>query len=432
MKHPPIVLLLLTLACSTPAAIVPPGDLVRSALAHSPLLKGQGEAVQSARARIEQADAGLLPQVDARAQAHHFDGLENQALGPVTLPVIDNQFSASVGITQPLYTGGRASAQKAGARLGEAAARHAFAAAASDVALQTLATYWQWSKARAQSQALLDSVARMERLATDTRNMAQAGTATDNDRITVEVQLDQTRLQQSTAARNAESCRIELARLTGLLLRDDQEPLPPVPGPADLAPPTEADAGAKAASNREDLTAARLTAETATALIDAARAEQRPQVALVTRYEQGRPNPRDFPPDEHWRDDAFIGATASWTLSDGGLARGHLMEALARAAQADQQRLALAEAVTAQVRQALLAWRHALACRDTATHAEAGARRNLEVATVQWKQGTARHSDVLEAQSRLTLATAQRIAAEADILLARSTLDHATGTLVTP
>lgn len=415
--------------CQAESERVTPEDIVNLTLAHSPALKGQDESIKAAAARRLQADAGLMPQLDARAQALHFEGLENQALGPISLPVIDNQFSASFGITQPLYTGGRVSHQRKGARLGEDAARQARTATSSDLTLQALSAYWQWSKALAKMAAFQSAVSRMQALATDTRNFEQAGIATDNDRLAVEVALDQTRLELDDAERLASLSLVELATLTGHDFGTNEVPRTPVLAPSDLQAPPLPESLAKACKQRADLASLRLAARGSEALIEAARADRRPQVALVARVEEGRPNPRDFPPDDHWREDALVGATVSWNLFDGGLTRGRTAEARARATRDALQCEAMTERVESQVRTAHLTLKHALSRLQTALHAEAGARRNLEVATDLWKNGTARHSEVLEAQSRLTTTTAQRITAEADVLIGQATLKHATGEL---
>lgn len=418
---------LMTLPALAATVSVTPLEVVRLALARNPALKSQDEVRRAATARRAQAEAGLRPQLDTRAQANHFEGLENQALGPVSIPVLDDQVSASIGVTQPLYTGGRVSRMKQGAQLGEEAARHAVDATASDLTLQTLTAYWQWSKGLAQAAALRDAVGRMEALVHDTRNLEKAGVTTDNDRLAAEVSLDQTQLQLDEAEHQAELSRIELSRLAGRTFTGSDSPLMPVLQPTDLALPDLDASLAAAHSNREDLASLRLNARATATLAEAARADRQPQVALVARYEQGRPNPRDFPPDTRWRDDAYIGAAVTWNLFDGGLTEGRVAEALARSVRDQFQYQMLDEAIAAQVRSAHATLRHALARLQTALHAETGARRNHEVAVDLWKNGTTRHSEVLEAQSRLTTITARRIAAEADILMAQAALNHATG-----
>jgi len=312
-----ILVLISRAQAETTTDTLSPEAVVQLALAHSPALKGQTEDLHMATARRFQAAAGLQPHLDARAQAQHFEGLENGLLGPgVTLPVLDDQYSASIGITQSLYTGGRVTHQRRSAQFDEAAARQTFAATTADIELQTLTTYWQWSKALAQIKAFQASVTRTETQLTDTRNLKNAGMATDNDVLANEVLLDQIQLQLQAAQQQADLSVIQLSQLTGLKFTGQLTPQQP-DSPAITPFPSLENALATALSNRAELASLRLSAEARAALIEVARAEARPQLALTARYEQGNPNPRDFPPDAKWRDDAFVGATLSWNLFDG-------------------------------------------------------------------------------------------------------------------
>jgi outer membrane protein TolC len=225
------------------------------------------------------------------------------------------------------------------------------------------------------------------------------------------------------AQQQADLSRIQLTQLTGQELSLQQSPRKP-DAPTVTPFPVLEDALSIALSNRPELASLRLSAQAKNALIGVARADARPQLALIARYEQGNPNPRDFPPEDKWRDDAFIGAAVTWNLFDGGLTRARTAEAKARATRDEYQTQALGEAILAETKAAFLARDYSLSRLKTSQHAEASATRNLQVATDQWKNGTARHSDVLDAQTRLTLTTAQRISAEADLLIAEATLKH--------
>ncbi len=419
-----LFLLPLTHAAATTNTLSPEA-VVQLALAHSPSLKGQHEDLRIATAKRLQAEAGFKPQLDTRAQAQHFEGLENGTLGPgVTLPVMNDQYSASIGITQSLYTGGRLTSQRRGTQYDEAASRQTLAALTADIELQAITTYWQWSKALAQIDAFQAAVTRTETQLHDTRNLKKAGLATDNDLLANEVLLDQIQLQLQAAQQQADLSRIQLTRLTGLEFTPQLSPQKP-DTPAFTTFPTLETALGMALSNRPELASIRLSTQAKTALIGAARAEARPQLALIARYEQGNPNPRDFPPEDQWRDDAFIGATVTWNLFDGGLTRARTAEAKAKVARDEFQTQALCESILAETKAAFLSRHYCISQLTTSKHAETSATRNLQVATDQWKNGTARHSEVLDAQAKLTSATAQRIAAEADLLIAEATLKHA-------
>jgi outer membrane protein TolC len=428
----PITKLVVTLFCSgflslQAATLITPAEVVRLTLVHSPSLKEKETDILISDARQKEADAGRLPRLDAKAQAYHFEGLENNPLAPgVSIPVLENQYSASIGITQPLYTGGRVTHQKHAARLTGEAMRHARDAHSADLTLSALITYWQWSKSLALSTALLSAIERTSTLATDTQNLRQAGLATDNDQFATEVLLDQVRLQFEDAVRHADLSRVRLAQLTGRPFTLNDTPEPPAQHEVGH-PPTLQEALQNAISNRAELASLRLNTRAAMALTEATRADRRPQLALIARYEQGNPNTRNFPPEDQWQDDALIGAAVSWNLFDGGLTRARIAEARLQATKQQLQLEAQEEAVLAQVQEALLNFHHACSSLKTATHAESSAKRNLEVANTLWKNGSARHSDALDAEAKRTLTTAQRIAAESDVRIRRAALKHAMG-----
>ena len=429
---PHIFLLLIATSVTAQTIIIDPGEVVKMALTHSPTLKAVLEECRAASARRLQADAGLIPRLDAQGQAQHFEGLENRAFGPgVVIPVIENQYAASLALIQPLYTGGRISAQKRGARFVEEATLRTHAAACADLTLESLSTYWQWSKAGAQVTAYEVAVARVEAFTTDTRNLKAAGMATDNDLLAAEVLSDQIRLQLDEARRQEELGRVQLSRLPGHDFTAGGVPRKQE-APDALPPPSGDQAITNALAHREELAALRLISKSGDERVKATRAEARPQLALVARYEEGRPNVRDFPPDETWRGDALIGASLTWNLFDGGLTRARTAEACSQATRDQLQLQAAEENITAQVRQASLTLRHAILRLKTAEHAVAAATRNLEVANNLWKQGMARHSDVLDAEAKRTASDAEYIAARVDLILARAGYRHATGLPLSP
>lgn len=417
---------------SLAATVITPAEVVRLTLAHSPALKEHDEEIHSADARLRQADAGLMPRLDAQAQASHYNQLENRPLAPtVNIPVFEDQYSAFIGITQPLYTGGRVTRQKEAARLDREGAFQTRQAGSANLTLLALSTYWNWSKITSQITAYQTALSRMEALVTDTRNLKQAGLATDSDLLSAEVLLEQARLQLDESHRLADISRIRLTQLTGQSFTTNEIPqAPSITGPAST--PTLAAALGQALTNRPELASLQLNAQAALALAEASQADFRPQVALIARYEQGNPNNRDFPPDNEWKDDTVIAATVSWNLFDGGITRARVAEARSQAARRQLELQVRQEAILAEVQEALLNLSHAAATLQTSSRAEASAKRNLEVAADLWKNGAARHADVLDAQTRLTASTAQRIAAEADILINRIILSHAMGCSLTP
>lgn len=409
-----------------------PHDVIVRALAHSPVLRDADEDIRAATWRRRQAEAQGHPVLDVRADAAFYEGIANASLGPgLTLPEIDNRYAASAGITLPLLTGGRVPALRDSATWLQNAARHTHQFTRDEIAWQATVAYWTWARAYRQADAARAAVTRMEAHAADLTALRKAGLATENDRLSAVVQLDQTRLKLTETRRQTDQALADVALLTGPALPPDGEPL--VPETDTGAPlPELSSALDQALTNRAELAAARDKLQAARRQIAVVRADDRPQVALAARYEEGRPNAVDFPPTDTWQDDAFIGATVRWNIWDGGLGRAKAGEARAHAAQAALAVEQAADRIEWQVKTARINLASALDRVTVARHAAESASLNLKTATDLWKNGLARHSDVLEAEARLTESEFETIAALTDVELSKAQLRHAIGTSQEP
>jgi outer membrane protein TolC len=421
---------LLSFATAPVGAIQPmtPDEIVRATLAHSPCMKAYNSDIRAAEARQTQARAQALPALDTKMQYAHYEGLEDATLGAsVTIPAIQDRYSASIGITQPVYTGGRISRQQESTAFQKKSTEYAYRAAQADLILQALTAYWTWSKAYYSADAFRAAVARMEAHALDTRNLKNAGLATDSDALAAAVLLDQTRLQLEDAQRDIELAQARLTSLTGNQLPTEASPLK-APLSATNAP-GNAEPAAMSFTNRPDWMGRKMEAKSLETLVGAYQADSRPQVYVTARYEQARPNSLDFPPEDRWQDDAFVGAVISWNIWDWGLAKAKAAETAARAARARYQLAETEERISLEVREAQIAVAHAYDRAAVAERLVGSAQRNVAVADDLWRHGLSRQAEVLEAHAQLTAAQTQLIAAGADILIAQAARHHALGLL---
>ncbi|MFH0953076.1 MAG: TolC family protein [Verrucomicrobiota bacterium] len=408
---------------------VSPERVVADALAYSPVLKLSDQEVAVAQAQKTQADAQAFPSLSLDAHAGHYEGLTDSALGPgMVIPAIPDRYGAAVRLSQPVYTGGRIGNEKKGANYQRQAVRETRRSTESDLALQALTAYWNWSKAYYSLEALKAATDRMAAHATDMHNLHAAGLATDNDALATDVLLDQTRLRLEEARRRTEVSRARITFLTCRELPGNAVPQQAAVPPGQTVPPEVESLGA-AASNRPDRAAGELEAKSSEAAAKASRAGLRPQLFLTAHYEQANPNILNIPPADEWQDDTYVGVAVTWNLLDWGLTRARASEAAARATQAHLRLQHKNEQITLEVKEAGINLKDALERVTVAERAELSATRNLAAATDLWKNGLARHSDVLDAHAQLTEAQNQVIAARADVALARAGLDHAMGLL---
>ena len=432
-RMPPALALLLAIQTTAGGqGVISPQQVVSDALAHSPVLKVLDREVDAAGARRDQAKAQGLPLLAASAQATHYTGLGDSSLGPFfVIPFIEDRYGAAVSVTQPLYTGGRITHQEQAADHQKAAARHDLRGAEADLILQALNAYWSWSKAFYSVESLQAAVARMETHDRDVRNLHEAGLATDNDALATEVLLDQTRLRLEEAQRRVEVAEARISFLAGQPLPAGSTPQK-AQGTSNSDLPPEAMLVEAALDHRAERAARVMEAKAAASQVEATRADYRPQVSLIARYEQARPNLLDIPPQDKWQDDAFIGVTLSWSLFDWGLRRAKVAEASARSAQAHLRAEQVQDQISLEVREALINRQDARERVTVADRVEQSAQRNLAAATDLWQNGLARHSDVLDAHQQLTAAQYEALAARADLELAEAAMDHAIGRLDAP
>ncbi|MDD5483128.1 MAG: TolC family protein [Kiritimatiellae bacterium] len=413
-------------AGDSPAEEISAGQIVNEVLEHSYRLKIAGEQVTAAEAVKKQAAAAAFPSLDLDGRAAHYWGLHENTLGNFRIPAIPDRYGGGVMFSQPLYTGGKISGGKQMADAERLSARASFAARRADIVYQALVAYWSWAKAFYAAESFRASTAWMEAHERDMRNLRGAGLATENERLSTSVRLDQTRLRLEEALRYTLLCRAGIERLTGKTLPEAAFPVRP-------SCENQVSAGGEenliqgALANRPDVRAMQFALNAARKNIQIQSAGYFPQLNANLRGEVARPNPLNIPPEDEWQFDAFAGISVSWNILDWGLTRAKANEARARANQAGYQLSQLNEQIAFEVRQALINLQNAVTKARVSAHAEESAQLDLKAAADLWQNGLARHSDVLDAQARLTDAGFDQIAAAADIALARAELEHACG-----
>jgi outer membrane protein TolC len=399
-------------------------EVVQATIAHSHARRIAVEEERVAGARQMQANSLTRPSVDFNAHFLHYTGFEDLDLTPLGLGVlkaVEDRRGVSVGLTQPLWTGGRISSQRRGASFLCDAAQAAAMKTEADVRLQAQLAYWGWAMAHHVVAALDAAVTRMEAHHRDMQNRLKAGMATEHEALSAEVLMEQMRLQRKDAVRRAELGRSRIAFLTGTSLLPDSVPEAPTPEPASRK------ASVRDGRERPEWRQRRAEALAAEAQVRAEQSDYLPQLNFTARFEVQNPNLLSFPPSDKWQEDAFAGITLSWSLLDWGLTRGKVRELAARSAQAREQMEQTGDRIVLELCEARI---NADSARDglaVAERVEASAQRSLEAVTASWTNGLARHAELLDAHAQLARAQSDVIAARAELKSALAAWEHAAG-----
>lgn len=183
------------------------------ALAHS-------EELQQADIRLEQA------RLDRRiATTAALPRIEGSATGAYVVPDIDmmgmemrmrGTYMAGLTLTQPIYAGGKISAARRMARIGEEVAGEQRRMTRMEVLVEADNAYWTLVAIEGKVRMLESYAAQMDTLCTQTTAAVESGMAIENDRLRVEARRSEIDYQLQKARNGADLCRMSLCRVIGV------------------------------------------------------------------------------------------------------------------------------------------------------------------------------------------------------------------------
>ncbi|GAA3990123.1 TolC family protein [Mucilaginibacter dorajii] len=172
-------------------------------------LKEAQENINAAKAQKAQQDAGGKPTVDGTVTGFYFGK-------PLSSVLPQYGISPGLGITQPIYSGGKVKLNKAIAANGVEIQEEQKVLATSDVLYNTERAYWQVVSATEQIKLAEQSKKQLAALYTDLNNQYTAGTTYKNDVLRAKVQQNENELNLTRAHDNLTLAKLNLAQITGL------------------------------------------------------------------------------------------------------------------------------------------------------------------------------------------------------------------------
>lgn len=377
-----------------------------------------------AGAQVRQTKAQIYPQLDTDAAYTRKDEVTSFQMGDQTLEMgqLDN-YSASASLSQVLYSGGKvAAAIRAARRATEYAAQgtdQARRALIRDIRL----AFYNILLAQANVEVAAESVKQLEELAAQTEQKFRSGTASEFDLLSAQVRVANER-PKLVRARDALAVSKESFRDLIYLEAPDFELR------GELAyEPMEADLGAlqeQGLATRPDVrqmeTYLRLLGED----IKSARGDYYPEIKAVAAYSGTDPDQSGFGATGwgwHWT----AGLTAHWSIMDGGLRSGVLLEKNLTLLKERSNYEDLKRGVRLEVKQAYL---DMIAAREVLAGADEGvalAEKALEIARTRFEQGLSTYLEFTDANLALNTARLTRLTALKAHLGAVTSLRYACG-----
>lgn len=379
-------------------------DAVQTALARNTGVQAARTRTSEAKARIGQAKAALLPQIQAGADYRTTNAIPSFTLPssqpggtPTALTIgASSLVVATIGVRQDIYTGGRTRGQVSRAEALYDVSLAQLGLSESQVAYQTRQTYYNVLLGEAQvvsAQKTLDSACAQ---LTDAQSRFQAGTSPRFDVLRAETQVSQAQQSLTEARNQAQLARVALNRILGF----PQERVVNVTDPG-LAPSVAESVDAlitRAQRQRPEVLAGNAQIAAAEYGIRVARSGYLPTLAVSANYQKVAPE--TAVQTSGWTADAVV----SLPIFNGGLTKSQVSEARSLR---DEARINLAdttESVEQDVRQALLNLQTARQTIDTARTLLAQAEEAYSVATVRYQAGVGTAVEIADALATLTSA----------------------------
>lgn len=350
------------------------------------------EERQAARGMITEATAGALPHFAVRSSYTRLDSI------PETRGDVDN-YSAKLGVVQPLYVGGRVRAARRIAKEYDQSVTDGINRTEQDVVFAVQRAFYAVLLSAEDLDVANDAVTLAEQNLSEVKSKFEQGVARRFDLLRAEEQHSQSWAEQLRASNAVAIARTALFTL----IRIDPDSTIPLTGELTFAPGDAdmTDSLKKALENRPDLSQAerRLTMQKDAVVI--AGAGMRP--SLSASADAGYINP-DRASAAEWTDCWSATVALEIPVFDGLDTRGKVAQEKARLEQYRYEYDALKDAIQKEITQSVLNYRTAQerveACRKTMTQAE----ESYRLVTEGYREGINQQIDVLSSQLSLTSA----------------------------
>ena len=386
------------------------------ALTQNQRLTAAGHRQQAAETALRVAQTNRLPKLDFSSTSYYVRGLGS---------ILNTQgVTAGVGLTQPIYSGGRIRAQTAIAGVAARAAGEETQATRQQLVAQTDQSYWQTVALRDQMGLALNDRAQLQALARDLANKFRAGLGYKADLLRAEVQLRDSEVRLLRTRDDLRQSQLILRQLIGRPPGDSLRLAKGIAG--DFPVVSAADYQQRAQNQRPDLRRLVLGTAADSLQMEVARSARRPQINASINALYLRQQPGFLLPDNTY--------TPAYALVSVNLPLVHwrenrLLESQRRSlAQASQANLTKArQQVTLEVSRDLLTLNQAARRIALQTLTVAQAQENLRLNDNRFQAGLLSLVDLLQAQTVSQRAAAELVDAQASYRIAEAALAQATG-----
>lgn len=395
-------------------------EVLHMARQENPALQADALSIRIAQEEVDAARSSLLPTVDLSGKYTILNEPQGITVGGAAMATQDRTFaSGSLAIEQTLHDFGRRAAQIEQSKILLQATESSYRGREQDVVVQTIVAYYRILEGNRMLQAASEEVEQTGAHLRQSRLLYEQGVVTRNDVLQAEVQLAASRQRELTRRNELENSWLALNYLTGRpeIARDqlEEEPLQELPPPPEDIP--------TAVAQRPELEAQRLRVNAGRQQVEESRSAFMP--TLFARVGA------DYIENSHATEQTMVGATAGFRINlfDGFASSTRLGQALARKLKAERELHNLSEQARLEYQSARndaqVAWKRIAVAREAITQGE----ENLRINRNRYQEQVGTATEVLDAQTLLTLTRTNYFQAIFDYQIALARVRRATGSI---
>ncbi len=404
---------------------------VETGLKNSKTLHASSMKVVSANAKVSEVNAARLPSVKLSASYRRLSEVDpfsiSTPFGTFDIsPSILNNYSTTVSVVQPLFTGFRLSGSYDVAEQSANATSEEYNKDKTDLIYNVKNAYWNLFKASQMKKVTDDNVEQIKAHVNDAKNLLKAGLLTQNDVLKIEVQLSDAMYRQVDATNGVKLAMIMLNNVMSIPLNTEIE----IASGTELSPKSYADISSlieMASERRPELKAADYRVKASEAGVTIAKSSWYPQISLFGNYYYSRPNQRIMPTKDQFDGTWDAGVNLSMNVWDWLTTSHQTEQAEATLAQSIDMMGSIKDNITLEVTQNYLNVNQAKQKIEISKLAVEQAEENIRVTSDKFRQGLALSSDAIDAEVALLVAKTNYTNSIVDYELAKARLEKSIG-----
>lgn len=402
-------------------------DSLKVALVQNKQLQAALEEKEVARGQVVASYSEVLPKLTAVANYTRLDKVSSFDVGGQSVALgFENNYSADLVVSQPIFRGGAISAAIRASRLFAYLSDESVRGQVQQTIYEVARTYYDALLAQELYAVNEDAVKSAEIHLEDVKRKRGEGIASQFDVLRAEVDLSNFRAEMIQQLNRIHLSKTRLLKTMGVSQDSDVK----LTGELTYEPmkPVLEEAVRLAHMNRPDLYQAELGVRLEQEALTIAKSRYWPSVDAVFTQGWSRPDPHTSSLDK-WGDVWTAGVTASWPIFDGLAREGRVIQERAKLKKSKIELLDAQERALLEVQQAILSLRDAEEFVESQRQSSGRAEEGLRLAQVGYREGINTEVEVADARAALTRAKGFYYQAVYSHNVARLDLQRAMGIL---